>query len=283
LFQLSFIFEGDLRERDLLKIVNKKGMRVLVMLILVVVFSSCVKNKNGQMNQVQTAADGKSFEVAEVIQGNTYSYIKAKENNGEFWMAISKQEVQPGEVYFYSEGLPMQNFHSKEVDRTFDEIYFVSEISKTPIQKGAMGGMGSGAMGGMGSMGGKSNAPAHQGKVGSEQNSAIAMEKSAGEITIAQVFANRENYSGKEIVIKGVVVKVNKEVMGKNWIHIQDGTNDNGNFDLTVTSSDMAEVDNVITVRGKITLNKDFGYGYSYEVIMEEAKIEESKPVNSAI
>ncbi|GAB1454374.1 hypothetical protein MASR2M47_44300 [Draconibacterium sp.] len=258
-------------------------MRILVMLILVVVFSSCVKNKNGQMNQNQTATDGKSFEVAEVIQGNTYTYIKAKENSGEKWMAISKQEVQPGEVYYYSEGLPMQNFHSKEVDRTFDEIYFVSEISKTPIQKGAMGGMGSGAMGGMGAMGGDATAQTHQGKVGTEQNSSIAVKKSASENTIAQVFANRDNYSGKEIEIKGVVVKVNKEVMGKNWIHIQDGTNDNGNFDLTITSTDLAEVNDEITVKGKIVLNKDFGYGYSYAVIMEDAKIIDKKPAGSAI
>ncbi len=258
-------------------------MRILTMLILVVVFSSCVKNKNGQMNQEQTTANGKSFEVAEVIQGNTYTYIRAKENNGEFWMAISRQEVKPGEVYFYSEGLPMQNFHSKEVDRTFDEIYFVSSISKTPIKSGEMGGMGAGAMGGMGAMGGNSDAQMHSGKISSEQNSAITIHKSAGEITVAQVYADRNNYSGKEIEIKGVVVKVNKEVMGKNWIHIQDGTSDNGNFDLTITSADLAEVNDQITVKGKITLNKDFGYGYSYEVIMEDAHIVENKPANSSI
>ncbi|HPE74474.1 MAG TPA: hypothetical protein PLC80_00205 [Draconibacterium sp.] len=258
-------------------------MRILTMLILVMIFSSCVKNKNGQINQEQSTADGKSFEVTEVIQGSTYTYIRAKENNGELWMAISKQEVEPGEVYYYSEGLPMQNFHSKEIDRTFDEIYFVSAISKTPIKAGAMGGMGSGAMGGMGAMGGNMNEPAHSGKVSTEQNSAISVEKLAGEITVAQVFANRNNYSGKEIEIKGVVVKVNKEVMGKNWIHIQDGTNDNGNYDLTITSADLAEVNDEITVRGKIILNKDFGYGYSYEVIMEDAQIVEKKPAGSAI
>ena len=258
-------------------------MRILTMLILVVVFSSCVKNKNGQINQEQTTANGKSFEVAEVIQGSTYTYIRAKENSTEFWMAISKQEVKPGEVYYYSEGLPMQNFHSKEVDRTFDEIYFVSAISKTPIKSGAMSGMGSGAMGGMGAMGGNGNEPAHSGKVSTEQNSAITVKKLAGEITVAQVFANRDNYSGKEIEIKGVVVKVNKEVMGKNWIHIQDGTNDNGNYDLTITSADLAEINDEITVRGKIILNKDFGYGYSYEVIMEDAQIVEKKPAGSAI
>ncbi|MBK6282098.1 MAG: hypothetical protein IPF54_04995 [Draconibacterium sp.] len=198
-------------------------------------------------------------------------------------MAISKQEVKPGEVYYYSEGLPMQNFHSKEVDRTFDEIYFVSAISKTPIKNGEMSGMGSGAMGGMGAMGGSGSEPTHSGKISTEQNSAITIEKLAGEITVAQVFANRDNYSGKEIEIKGVVVKVNKEVMGKKWIHIQDGTNDNGNYDLTITSADLAEINDEVTGRGKIVLNKDFGYGYSYEVIMEDAQIVDKKPAGSAI
>jgi hypothetical protein len=250
-------------------------MRILGMLILVLVLSSCVKNKNGQMNQEQTAADGKSFEVAEVIQGNTYTYIRAKEIDGEKWMAISKQEVQPGAVYYYAEFLPMQNFHSKEIDRTFDEIYFVSSISTTPIVKSG------GAMDGMGAMGGSGMTQSHSGKVDTGKNSEISLEKKSGEITVAQIFANRADYSGKEVEIRGVVVKVNKEVMGKNWIHIQDGTSENGKFDLTITTGDLAEVNDEITVKGKIILDKDFGYGYSYEVIMEDAEIVKTKPAGS--
>jgi hypothetical protein len=249
-------------------------MRIFVMLILVIVFSSCVRNKNGVMTQNQSAANGKSFEVVEVIQGTSYTYIKGKEAMGDKWMAVSKQEVQKGEVYYYDEALPMNNFHSKEIDRTFDEIFFVNSISKTPVNKGAMGNMG--AMGGAGS------AQSHSGKVNTEQNSSITLEKKAGEITVAQIFANRTDYSGKEIEVRGVVVKVNKEVMGKNWIHIQDGTSDNGNFDLTVTSTGLADVNDEVSVKGKITLNKDFGYGYSYEVIMEDAAIVGKKTTSGA-
>ena len=252
-------------------------MRVFVMLILVVVFSSCVRNKNGVMNQSQPVADGKSFEVVEVIQGNSYTYIRAKEDMSEKWIAVSKQEVQPGTVYYYAGDLPMQNFHSKEIDRTFDEIYFVSTISTTPIVKSV------GAMGGMGSMGGSDVGQSHTGKSNAEQNSSISLEKSTGEITVAQVFANRNDYSEKEIEIRGVVVKVNKEVMGKNWIHIQDGTSENGNFDLTVTTADLAEVNDEITVKGKVVLSKDFGYGYSYDVIMEDAVIVKTKSLGSAM
>jgi hypothetical protein len=252
-------------------------MRIFVMLVLVVVLSSCVRNKNGVMTQSQSAADGKSFKVAEVIQGNSYTYIRAKENKGEKWMAVSKQDVQTGAVYYYDEALPMNNFRSKEIDRTFDEIYFVNSISTTPIVKSG------GAMGSMGAMGGAGTAQSHTGKVNTEQNSAIKLEKQAGEITVAQIFANRADYSGKEIEVRGVVVKVNKEVMGKNWIHIQDGTSDNGNFDLTVTSTELPAVNDEITVKGKIILNKDFGYGYSYEVIMEDATLVGKKAAGAAM
>jgi hypothetical protein len=250
-------------------------MRIFVMLVLVVVFSSCVKNKNGQMGQGQTTTNGKSFEVVEVIQGGSYTYIKAKENMAEKWMAVSKQDVQTGGVYYYDEGLPMNNFHSKEIDRTFEEIFFVNTISTTPIEKGAMAGMGG--------MGGTEASPSHMGKVTNEQNSAITLEKKAGEITVAQIFANRNDYSDKEVEIRGIVVKVNEQVMGKNWIHIQDGTNDNGNFDLTVTSTELPAVNDEITVKGKVILNKDFGYGYSYEVIMEDATIVGKKAGGAAM
>jgi len=249
-------------------------MRIFVMLVLVVVFSACVRNKSGVMTQGQPAADGKSFEVVEVIQGSSYTYIRVNENKVEKWMAITRQDVQAGGVYYYDEGLPMNNFHSKEIDRTFEEIYFVNTISSTPIEKGAMGAMG--AMGG-------TQEESHMGKVINEQNSTIKLEKQASEITVAQIFAKRNDYSGKEVEIRGIVVKVNEQVMGKNWIHIQDGTNDNGNFDLTLTSTELPAVNDEITVKGKIILNKDFGYGYSYEVIMEEAAIVGKKAAGAAM
>jgi hypothetical protein len=239
-------------------------MRIFVMLVLVLIFSSCVKNKNVQM--LQQTDDGKSFEVVEVIQGNSYTYIKAEENMAEKWMAVSKQEVQTGTVYYYDEALPMNNFHSKEIDRTFEEIFFVNSVSTTPIAQAQMKPL-----------------DGHMGKVDNQQNSAITLEKQAGEITVAQIFANRSEYSAKEVEIRGIVVKINEQVMGKNWIHIQDGTSDNGNFDLTATSTDLPNLNDEITIKGKIILNKDFGYGYTYEVIMEDAKVVSVKPGTSPI
>jgi hypothetical protein len=247
--------------------------KILSIVLIAAVFAGCVKNKN--ITDVQKEGRGNSFKIAEVVQGNTYTYLKVKQNTKEKWVAVSKQEVVTGDVYYFDQELLMTNFHSKEIDRTFDEIYFVNYLSKTPLDGGAQAGMGS--------IGVMSQSQEHSGKVAIEQNSAAKLKKDADEVTIAQIFANRNDYSGKEVEIRGMVVKVNEQVMGKNWIHIQDGTSNNGNFDLTVTSTELPAVNDEITVKGRLILNKDFGYGYSYEVIMEDAKVVTVKKAGTAM
>jgi hypothetical protein len=231
-------------------------MRVYLILVLLVVFSSCVRNKSGQVVQNAVPTNEKVFEVTEVVQASSYSYLKVKENFSERWVAVSKAEIKTGDVYYYDSALEMKQFHSKDLDRTFEVVYFVNQISKTPFNQPAMAGK-----------------TPHMGKPVNKKKSEVVLEKSDAEITLAQVFANRKDYSSKEFEIKGVVVKVNKQVMGKNWIHIQDGTDDNGVFDLTITTQELAEVGDEVTFKGKLTLNKDFGAGYSYEVIMEDATL----------
>ncbi|MCF6356345.1 MAG: hypothetical protein L3J54_00940 [Draconibacterium sp.] len=237
-------------------------MRVLVMFVLVMSFMSCVRNKNTQNIQNAMPDDSKAFEVTEVIQATSYSYLKVKENFGERWVAVSKQDIKVGDVYYYNDALQMTNFKSKDLDRTFDVIYFVSQISKTPLNKASKMPMTQNSMG---------MQQQHTGKVETKKESTITLKKPVNEITLAKVFENREKYSAEEFKIRGVVVKVNKEVMGRNWIHIQDGTSNNGIFDLTITTQEIAKVGDEVVFKGKLTLNKDFGAGYFYEVIMEDA------------
>jgi hypothetical protein len=101
----------------------------------------------------------------------------------------------------------------------------------------------------------------------------IKIESVQGGITIATLFSDKKNYSGKTVKIRGKVTKVNPSIMGKNWIHLQDGTEFEGLFDLTITSDFVPGVGSTITVEGKIALDKDFGYGYTYPVLMEEGKL----------
>ncbi len=111
----------------------------------------------------------------------------------------------------------------------------------------------------------------HAGRPVENQKTDISVPKSSSELTIAQIYAHPEALADKELVIKGLVTKVNKNIMGKNWIHIQDGTEHNNSFDLTITSSQSPEINHIVSFKGKLHLNKDFGSGYFYPVIIEDA------------
>jgi hypothetical protein len=209
-----------------------------------------------QMQQGGAAAGMHTVTVQEVIQATSYTYLKVKEADSEFWMALTKRQIEAGAKISFAGGLEMKNFESKDLQRTFETIYFVDRIV-------------SGA------------APAVQQSMSMPrpmkpelEKKEISIEPAAGGITIGELFANRDSYADKTVLIKGQVMKVNRAIMEKNWVHLQDGTGDSGGFDLTVTTAEQVSVGDVVTFEGKITLNKDFGAGYSYEVIMEQAKLQ---------
>ena len=101
----------------------------------------------------------------------------------------------------------------------------------------------------------------------------INVKPENGSITIADLYTNRAKYEGKEVKVRGKITKYNEGIMGKNWAHIQDGTKDGENFDLTVTTQAQLHKGDIVTFEGKITLKKDFGAGYFYPVIMQDAKV----------
>lgn len=111
----------------------------------------------------------------------------------------------------------------------------------------------------------------HQGKVMTTKAD-VNVEPCADCVTISKLLADRKNYEGKLIKVKGQVTKYNGGILGKNWVHIQDGTESKDGFDLTITTDITVAVGEIVTFEGKIALDKDFGYGYSYNVLMEEGK-----------
>jgi hypothetical protein len=112
----------------------------------------------------------------------------------------------------------------------------------------------------------------HMGQVNPEKVN-VVVEPCEGCLTVAKLMENKQSYSGKVIKIKGNVTKFNPQIMGKNWVHIQDGTEFQGVFDLTITTDILVTVGETVTFEGKIALDKDFGYGYVYNVLMEEGKL----------
>jgi hypothetical protein len=80
--------------------------------------------------------------------------------------------------------------------------------------------------------------------------------------------------AGQTVAVRGIAVKVSNAIMGKNWVHLQDGSGDAGSNDLTVTATNKVEVGAIITASGTLATNLDFGYGYTYAVLLEDAAIE---------
>lgn len=230
---------------------------ILVVLVMMVAFTSCVKKNKVPTVQEATQPGTHEITVAEVVQTSGYTYLKVQENGAEKWIAVNRMEAAPGEKYYYAqEGLEMKNFNSKELNRTFETIYFVDALSKEPIAAHGQ------------------NAPVVKPVQPTlAQKEGISVAPAQEGLTIAKLYADRSNYDGKTIKMKGQVTKINDGVMDRNWIHIQDGTSDSGNFDLTITTKDSVKMDEVVTFEGTIHLKKDFGYGYFYEVIMEDAKL----------
>lgn len=235
---------------------------ILIAAITMSIILSCSKNEK-EVNKTTTQIQAKAAHevvVQEVVQVSEYTYLRVKEGKNEFWIAAPKADIKEGTVVIFNQSMEMKNFESKELKRKFDSIFFVDNLDAK---------LGEGVL----------KAPVKP----TIEKENIKIEKPEDAITIAELFTNPTKYENKIVKIKGKVVKLNTGIMNKNWLHIQDGTIYNNNFDLTVTSNQMANKDEVITVTGKITLNKDFGYGYSYKILMEDASIEGAKKSNKML
>ena len=231
-------------------------MKTQFFLILIIVFASCNRNQKKYYSENTLLTNEKKFRVKEVVQANKYTYFKVDENSNERWVAVTKTDANVGDVYYYDEAMQMNNFHSRDLDKTFDVIFFINQISKMPFSESNAGGM-----------------PPHSGKVQTKQRGNLSIDKEEDELTIAQIFANSSAYAQKEVKIRGKVVKVNKDVMGKNWIHIQDGTKTGDSYDLTITSQDLPSVNDEVIFKGIVSIDRDFGSGYYYDVILEDAEL----------
>lgn len=183
--------------------------------------------------------------VQEALPTEKYVYLRVKEGADEYWIATSKQEVKIGEAYFYREGLLKTNFLSKEYNRTFDKLYLVSSIVKADH----------------GNMSGETSTTQ------SAPQEKIDVKNS---VKIADLKANPKKYEGKAIQVSGKCVKVNANIMKRNWIHLNDGSTD---YDLVITSEDFVTDGQVVTVTGTVVLNKDLGAGYFYDILIEDGKI----------
>ena len=103
--------------------------------------------------------------------------------------------------------------------------------------------------------------------------SSMLMADQVEQKTIAALYQEKANLGGHQVQLHGKIVKVNNAIMNRNFLHLRDGTGKEGSNDLTITSQDSAEVGDEVVVTGTITVDKDFGAGYTYPILLEQATV----------
>jgi hypothetical protein len=196
--------------------------------------------------------------VAETMNVGAYVYVRLEEDGK--WVASTPIPVSVGDKVKYAGGAEMKDFYSPKLDRTFESILFVMKLEVVN----------------------QVNADAHAADAASDPHgiakSAAAVAPVAGEITpldggktIADVYAGLEQMKGQQVALRARVMKVSLNVMGKNWITLQDGTGTAPDNRLIATGPESVGVGDLVTVKGIIHTNVDLGSGYNYKVLIEEA------------
>ena len=220
--------------------------------------------------QAQTAT-AYSGRVLETTNAGSYTYVLVDVGAKKVWAAANEFEVKTGDTVTFTGGDPMPNFHSKAMNRDFAEIYFVSDMSLGAAKPAAKLPPGHPDLGG-GAGGLPKNHPPLTGQAPATVDVSNIKPATGGK-TIAEIFAGQAQLNGQAVIVRGKVVKYNSGIMGKNWIHIQDGTGQPGSNDLLVTSQAEAKKGDTILVTGKIATQKNFGAGYKYAVLVEDASV----------
>ena len=237
----------------------------LLVLMSLFLLSACEK-KEEKIPEVNAPAGAHVVKVEDRIDASDYSYFQVSEKDGnKYWIAAKRLEAVKGDILYFTKSMEMKNFHSATLNRTFESVLFVDDITKTPHN-----------MNNPNSTLPMDPKTAHS-QVMSTPQIDIKIEHIKDGKTVEQIYNDMDKLNGKIIRIRGKVVKYNPEIMGRNWIHIQDGTASGSSYDLMVTSKDQTSVGQIITIEGKVATNKDFGAGYTYKVMIEDANIKLEK------
>lgn len=219
--------------------------------------------------------------ITETMNAGGYTYVLLKKDGEKQWVALPESKVKVGETISYVQGVVMKNFSSSTLKRTFDSIIFSEGIAADkPIAKN----------------GGKDpfttaveaekkpeEQPEKQQAMSPGSDGAVTpfmelkIDKAVAEngYTVEEIFTKKESLKDKTVTVRGKIMKINTAIMGKNWVHLQDGTGNpmHNTHDLVLTTTETLPMGEVVTLTGKVTVDRDFGYSYKYALLIEDATL----------
>lgn len=184
--------------------------------------------------------------ILESMDSAGYTYIKVKEGDKELWIAMTQRAVKVGESISFTEQAWMSKFHSKTLNRTFETILFASDMIEPKEQIRNLADL--------------------------KTNVMTSKYKEKDTITLAELYSNSQKYIGKTVTIKGAVTKVSIGIIKRNWVHISDGSRfGNAQTIVFTTEGDVPKVGDVVSAKGVVEKDVDFGFGYFYPVIVQKS------------
>lgn len=244
--------------------------RLLILFIFTIVLTVSVNTvyafsqkpaESSMNNPGMTSPQGMSSlsgKVVESMNSGGYSYVAIEKDGKKKWVAVPQIKVSIEQDISFRPGMVMNNFESKTLKRTFESIVFSSGVIGKPEADP------------------DSETSQHtQAKVPAAMVSKTIKASGPDAYTVAELYEKSTDLDRKGVVVRARIVKVSPNIMGKNWLHIQDGSGSpsKGDNDVIVTTQDLFSVGDVVTVKGTLYKNKDFGNGYKYAVIVEEASV----------
>jgi len=209
--------------------------------------------------------------IAETMEAASYTYVRLTTPQGEQWAAIPQAKVAVGDTVTIENPMVIDGFKSPTLKRSFEHILFGTLAGRPSPMQSAAAARGANPHAGMPAMAGMPGAPvAAEAPLGPP----VAKATGANAHTIAELFASKGTVKDQPVTVRGRVTKFNAAIMGKNWVHIEDGSGKGAaDGNLVVTTKDIASVGDVVVVQGTVRTDKDFGAGYSYALIVEDATV----------
>lgn len=186
-----------------------------------------------------------SGEVVEVRDVQSYTYLLIKTRKGEKWAAVTRSDVKKGDKVTIENAMQMNDFTSKSLGKTFKSILFGTLAGAHEVAPSA--------------------APVEK----------IAMAAGEHALTVEQIVSKGAQLKDQPVLVRGKIVKYNAAILGKNWIHLRDGTGSEGSNDILVTTTEEARNGDIVTVKGVVRTDRDFGSGYVYKTLIEDATLQQ--------
>ncbi|CAE10070.1 hypothetical protein [Wolinella succinogenes] len=186
--------------------------------------------------------------ITQVLHGGGYAYLEIDKKGTKHWVAITDMPINPGLEVRFIEELVAENFTSQALQRKFDRLIFTSSLEyRTPIPESD-----------------------HLAFIKERVDRSPYQTKET--LSVYEVVKNRQNYKDKSVQVRGKIVKISSNILGRDWVHIQDGTGEKEVARIVFTGEASGlKVGEIVTAKGKASLDKDFGSGYIYPIILEES------------